>query len=82
MTKVEPPHELRWHGKLFIPGIFDGERIFIIESLKTNHVRFVHMEIFTGLVVSLIGNRLDKDMYQSFIKMNDAFKEKVEQASV
>ena len=40
------------------------------------------MEIFTGLVVSLIGNRLDKDMYQSFVKMNDAFKEKVEQASV
>jgi hypothetical protein len=82
VTKVEPSHELRWHGKLFIPGIFDGERIFIIESLKTNRIRFVHMEIFTGLVVSLIGNRLDKDMYQSFVKMNDAFKEKVEQESV
>jgi hypothetical protein len=82
VTKVEPPHELRWHGKSFIPGIFDGERIFIIESVKTNRVRFVHMEIFTGAVVALIGNRLDKDMNQSFVKMNDAFKEKVEQASI
>ena len=82
VTKVEPSHELRWYGKSFIPGIFDGERIFIIESLKTNQVRFVHMEIFTGLLVALIGNRLDKDMYQSFVKMNDAFKEKVEQASI
>jgi hypothetical protein len=82
VTKVEPSHELRWHGKSFIPGIFDGERIFIIESVKTNRVRFVHMEIFTGVVVALIGNRLDKDMNQSFVKMNDAFKEKVEQASI
>jgi hypothetical protein len=82
VTKVTPSHELRWHGKSFIPGIFDGERIFIIESLKTNRIRFVHMEIFTGLVVALIGNRLDKDMYQSFVKMNDAFKERVEQMSI
>jgi hypothetical protein len=63
-----------------IPGMFNGERIFSIE-LKTNHVRFVHREIFTGLGVALAGDRLDKDMYQSFEKMNDAFKEEVEQDS-
>ena len=81
VTKVEPPHELRWYGKSFIPGMFNGERIFTIEPLKTNHVRFVHMEIFTGLGVALVGNRLDKDMNESFVKMNRAFKEKVEQVS-
>jgi hypothetical protein len=81
VTKVEPNHELRWFGKSIIPGIFNGERIFTIEPLKTNHVRFVHMEIFTGLGVALVGNRLDKDMNESFVKMNHAFKEKVEQAS-
>lgn len=80
VTKVEPNRELRWSGKSFIPGMFNGERIFSIE-LKTNHVRFVHREIFTGLGVALAGNRLDKDMYQSFEKMNDAFKEEVEQDS-
>ena len=81
VTKVEPNHELRWFGKSIIPGIFNGERIFTIEPLKTNHVRFVHMEIFTGLGVALVGNRLDKDMNESFVKMNQAFKEKVEQVS-
>ena len=81
VTKVEPNRELRWYGKSFIPGIFNGERIFILEPLKTNHVRFVHREIFTGLGAALAGDRLDKDMYQSFVEMNNAFKEKVEQAS-
>ena len=82
MTKVEPPRELRWSGKFFIPGMFDGERIFTIEPLETNHIRFVHREIFTGLGVALVGARLDKDLYQSFVNMNEAFKEKVEQASI
>ena len=81
MTKVKPHQELRWFGKSTIPGIFNGERIFTLEPLKTNQVRFVHMEIFTGLGVAIVGDRLDKDMYQSFVKMNDAFKEKVEQES-
>jgi len=30
-------------------------------------------------LISLIGNRLDKDMFQSFVQMNDALKKKVEQ---
>jgi hypothetical protein len=81
VTKVEPNCELRWSGKSFIPGIFNGERIFILEPLKTNHVRFIHREIFTGLGAALAGDRLDKDMYQSFVEMNNAFKEKVEQTS-
>ncbi len=82
VTKVEPPHELRWYGKSFIPGMFNGERVFTIEPLKADHVRFVHIEIFTGFVVSLAGDRLDKDMCQSFELMNEAFKEKVEQAPI
>ena len=82
VTKVEPHRELRWIGKSIIPGIFNGERIFTIEPLQTNNIHFVHMEIFTGLGVALVGSRLDKDVYQSFVKMNDAFKEKVEQASI
>ena len=81
VTKVEPNRELRWSGKSFVPGIFNGERIFILEPLKTNHVRFIHREVFTGVGVALAGHRLDKDIYQSFLKMNNAFKEKVEQAA-
>jgi hypothetical protein len=81
VTKVEPNRELRWSGKSFVPGIFNGERIFTIEPLNTNHIRFIHREVFTGVGVALAGHRLDKDIYQSFLKMNNAFKEKVEQAA-
>ncbi len=82
VTKVEPNHELRWFGKSFIPGMFNGEHIFIIEPIETDHIRLIHKEVFTGLLVSLVGNHLDRDMYQSFMKMNDALKDKVEQSSI
>jgi hypothetical protein len=82
VTKVESNRELRWYGKSFIPGFFNGERIFIVESLETNHVHFVHKEIFTGILVNIIGNSLDKDMYQSFTEMNKALKQRVEQTAI
>jgi len=79
VTKVEPFRELRWFGKSFIPGMFNGERIFILEPIGSDMIHFIHIEIFTGFLISLIGNRLDKDMFQSFVQMNDALKKKVEQ---
>jgi hypothetical protein len=82
ITKIEPYHELRWYGKSFIPGIFNGERIFTIETRETNHILFLHREIFTGLGVTLAGDRLDKDMNQSFEKMNRAFKTKLEEVTM
>jgi hypothetical protein len=50
--------------------------------LETNHVHFVHREIFTGIFVNIIGNSLDKDMYQSFAEMNKALKQRVEQTVI
>ena len=82
VTKVEPFQELRWFGKSFIPGMFNGERIFVIEPLREDLTHFMHKEIFTGFLVSLIGNRLDEDMFQSFVQMNNALKEKVEQGPI
>jgi len=45
-------------------------------------VHFVHKEIFTGILVSIIGNSLDKDMYQSFTKMNEALKQRAEKMTI
>jgi hypothetical protein len=82
VTKLEPYHELRWFGKSFVPGMFNGEHIFNIETLGVNHILFLHREVFTGLGVALAGDRLDTDLYQSFEKMNNAFKEKLEKAAI
>lgn len=43
---LEPSRELRWIGRLLMPGIFDGERRFVIESLPEGKVRFEHAEQF------------------------------------
>jgi hypothetical protein len=77
ITKFEINRELRWIGKSFLPGIFDGERIFIIEK-SNNKVLFLHKEIFRGLGVKLVGDKLDEDLRESFDKMNNALKIRAE----
>lgn len=82
ITKVEPNHELRWFGKSLIPGILNGERIFTIDSIGTNNVRFFHRQIFTGLGASLAGDRLDRDIRHTLNEMNVALKEQAEKYSI
>jgi hypothetical protein len=74
ITKVEPHKELRWYGKSILPGIFNGERIFTLESISKEQTKFIHKEIFAGILVDLIGNRLDKDILDIFTEMNDDLK--------
>ena len=81
ITKIEPNYELRWVGKSHFPGIFNGERIFTIDSLGEKHVRFFHREIFTGIGAYLAGDRLDRDVRQTLNQMNVALKRYVEQLS-
>jgi hypothetical protein len=77
ITKFEINRELRWEGKSFLPGIFDGERIFIIEK-SNNKVSFLHKEIFRGLGAKFVGEKLDEDLRESFDKMNNALKTRAE----
>jgi hypothetical protein len=78
ITKCEINRELRWKGKSFLPGIFDGERIFVIEKSNDNKVSFLHKEVFKGLGVKLVGNKLDQDLRESFVRMNKALKARAE----
>ena len=41
---VEPDRELRWRGRLLVPGIFDGEHILHIEPLDQARSRFTQAE--------------------------------------
>jgi hypothetical protein len=78
ITKCEINRELRWKGKSFLPGIFDGERIFVIEKTNDNRVSFLHKEVFKGLGVKLVGDKLDQDLRESFVIMNKALKTRAE----
>ena len=82
ITKCEINRELRWKGKSFLPGIFDGERIFVIEKSNDNKVSFLHKEVFKGLGVKLVGNKLDQDLRESFVSMNKALKARAESSLI
>ncbi len=74
----EPDRELRWLGRLLVPGLFDGEHSFTIEPLEENRVRFVQREEFRGLLVPLLARSLDNGTRRGFEEMNRALKERAE----
>ena len=79
VLKAEPNRELRWLGRLLIPGLFDGEHIFTIETLGVNRVHFTQREVFKGLLVPLFARGLDRDTRRGFEEMNHALKARAEQ---
>jgi hypothetical protein len=75
---AETGRELRWLGRFLFPGLFDGEHRFLIEPLGEGKVRFQQSERFSGLLVSLLRGRLDRDTKRGFEEMNRALKAKAE----
>lgn len=78
ITKCETNKELRWKGKSFLPGVFDGERVFVLEKSDDDKVSFSHKEIFSGLGVKFVGNKLDENLREGFVRMNEALKVRAE----
>ena len=79
ITAVDPGCELRWRGRLLLPGLFDGEHIFKIQPLDGNRILFVQAENFTGLLVPLVGGKLNAGTRQGFELMNTALKRTIEE---
>ena len=80
VLNAEDNRELRWLGHLLVPGLFDGEHSFTIESLAKNRVRFVQREVFKGLLVPLFARSLETNTQRGFEQMNRALKERAEAA--
>ena len=80
ILKAEPKRELRWLGRLLIPGLFDGDHIFTIEQIGSERVRFVQREIFSGLLVSFLLKGRDMKIRLGFEQMNQALKLRAEKA--
>lgn len=78
---LEANRELRWLGRLGLPGIFDGEHAFRIEPIGPDRVRFVHSERFSGMLVPLARRSLDRGTRQGFEALNRALKQRAEAAA-
>ena len=73
---ARPGKELRWRGRLLLPGIFDGEHAFELEERGGGCV-FRQSERFTGLLVPLLGGALTATE-RGFAAMNIALKRRAE----
>ena len=73
---AEPARELRWLGRVLLPGLFDGEHGFRLEA-TAGGCRLHHDETFGGILVPLFGKMLD-DTERGFAALNAALKERVE----
>jgi hypothetical protein len=79
ITKLDVNKELRWQGKSFLPGIFEGERIFQIVNLQSEEkISFIHMEIFSGIGAIFLSNKLNQDLQQGVQAMNTALRKRAE----
>lgn len=78
IVALQLERELRWIGRLLLPGIFDGEHQFQIESVGENRTRLIHREFLSGLLVPLLWQNLETQTRQSFEEMNRALKNRVE----
>ncbi|EHC18714.1 SRPBCC domain-containing protein [Fischerella thermalis BR2B] len=80
VLRVMPNRELRWLGHFIIPGLFDGEHIFLIQSLTINRTHFIQREIFRGILVPFFTRQLETNTCQGFAEMNRALKMRSEQS--
>lgn len=78
VLKFEKNKELRWLGKLFFKGLFDGEHYFILQENTDKTTTFIHGENFYGLLVNLFKNKLNTQTKVGFEAMNKALKIRVE----
>ena len=77
LLAVEPGRELRWLGRLFVPGLFDGEHYFLLEP-AAGGTRLTHGEKFSGLLVAMMGRSGFDPIERGFEAMNQALKARAE----
>ena len=80
VLRVDPERFFSWRGRTLLPGLFDGEHSFALEPGAPGHVRFVHGEVFRGLLVPLLAHTLRTTTREGFEQMNRALKARAEGA--
>lgn len=69
---VAPEQELRWKGRLLLPGLFDGEHAFVLTPLADGRTRLHHWERFGGVLLPLARGMIYERTVQAFHELNAA----------
>jgi hypothetical protein len=73
---VEPERELRWKGRLLVPGLFDGEHAFVLTTLEDGRTRLDHFEDFRGLLLPIARRMVYDATLEAFHALNAALAER------
>lgn len=74
---VDPQRELRWIGRLMVPGVFDGEHRFLLSPVEGGATRLVQAERFSGVLIPFTKSVVDRTV-NDFHRLNEALKKYVE----
>jgi len=75
---ADPHRELRWLGRLGLPGLLDGEHVLTIAPFSAGRVRFSQRETFRGLLVPFMQRSMWEAIHRGFDEMNAALKKRAE----
>lgn len=78
VVRVIDERELRWIGHAGVAGLFDGEHSLALEPEEGGRTRFVHHEIFRGILVPFVWPFLKHRIERGFSAMNEALRRRVE----
>jgi hypothetical protein len=78
VLRADARRELRWRGRLLLPGLFDGEHVFRLRRGEGGGTRLEHSEQFTGLLVRFFPASMWRATRLGFELMNDALKARAE----
>ena len=79
VVEMVKERELRWLGRLLLPGLFDGEHSFRLETLPDERVHFIQRECFQGALVPFVWQRMADNTRNGFRQMNAALKKRAEE---
>jgi hypothetical protein len=74
ILEVEEERRIKWLGSLVLPGLLDGEHLFMLEPLGKTRVRFIQREDYSGLLSPFIWSWLREQAQKAFDMMNMALK--------
>lgn len=82
VTVLKPGSELRWLGRLLLPGIADGEHIIELTDTGDGGTALVHREEFRGVLARPFLAMIGDKTLDGFEAMNLALKQRAEAIAV
>jgi hypothetical protein len=78
ITALRAPHDLRWAGRTFLPGLMDGEHSIVIEAFDGGLCCVAQRKVVDSIMERHMTVEAEAQARQQLEAMNDALKRRVE----